>query len=217
MGLKNAYAGARGATTSRGVSDAVLGPIFPAGFQVPRTKWGDVAVVAAHLKKYIDPDFEQCVELLSARFGSSRATSMCLAHDPNSPREFARTVRFERAKQEFAKHHPYTVGGMAGALRKIALGEVYPHNEQFWAYALAWAKARQEAGEVKHWATLAVESIGEAIRDLPETMRDAAVTAFDAINPIPSLSGLATIVKWGSIGGGLFLLYWYVLRPRKKA
>ena len=38
----------------------------------------------------------------------------------------------------------------------------------------------------------------------------------DNFPDVPSLGSLAELVKWGSIGGGLFILYWYVLRPSGK-
>lgn len=38
----------------------------------------------------------------------------------------------------------------------------------------------------------------------------------DNFPDVPGLGGLAELVKWGSIGGGLFILYWYVLRPADK-
>lgn len=33
---------------------------------------------------------------------------------------------------------------------------------------------------------------------------------------LPPLGALGDIMKWATIGGGLFLLYWYVLKPKKR-
>ena len=44
---------------------------------------------------------------------------------------------------------------------------------------------------------------------LPSDIKDAAKAS------VSILDSLAGITKWGAIGGGLFMLYWYVLRPSK--
>ena len=61
-------------------------------------------------------------------------------------------------------------------------------------------------------------NIKESFTSVKEIMRaigKGVTQGFDKFVTRP-IGLLADLVKWGSIGGGLFLLYWYVLRPTDK-
>jgi hypothetical protein len=52
-------------------------------------------------------------------------------------------------------------------------------------------------------------------RALKEGVVAAIKAAKDVMDAADKWGGLiADLVKWGSIGGGIFMLYWYVLRPK---
>jgi hypothetical protein len=59
--------------------------------------------------------------------------------------------------------------------------------------------------------------IGEVWQDVLEVAGAGLKAATDAANALGSaFSKLGDIIKWATIGGGLFMLYWYVLKPKKK-
>lgn len=220
-GLRRAYARMRGSDQAKGDN------IFTANTLIPRTKWADVMLVASHLQKYIDPTREQCIEIVKARGVDARqAWITCEMNTRDNPRFFQRTSNFNRAQENFKKYSPTAVaaritGSILSAptyvISKVASGEIFPNNEEFWGYATRYAIARNAAGAVPFWSEIAFDSIKEAVEELPDTVQDAASAAFDAIDPsnlIPDMSGITELIKWGSIAGGLGLLYWYVLRPR---
>jgi hypothetical protein len=95
------------------------------------------------------------------------------------------------------------------------MNDEYPWNEEFWGYGQQYAIARSAAGEVPGKFDLAIESVREALSEAPARVANV-VNAANPMNYIPSLGAMGTLIKWGSISGGLYLLYKYVLRPKKK-
>lgn len=220
-GLQRAYVGTRGADRAKGLRGPSGSSIAVPGSLIPRTTWGDVVVVAAHVDKYADPTPEQCLDLLEKHLGYNRATAAaaCAGWMVENPIEFKKTLDFKRAKADFAKHHPLAVsqrlaGGFSNwtfMARKIAEGGVFPNNEQFWGYVNRYAKARSAADAVPFWDEIAVESVSEAIKELPDTV-SKAMRVVDPRSLVPDVSGIVALIKWGSIAGAVGLLYWYVLK-----
>lgn len=223
VGLKNAYNRMRGADFPKGVRDPRSNqPIAVPGKLIPRTTWADVIIAAAHINKYADPDAAQCLQILRE---AGENPSRCV-FGPDNPRDFVRTASFQNAKNNFDEFSPFAVArritggsfldGVKFAIAKIPTNGIFPRNEEFWGYAVRYAVARSAAGAVPFWHDIAVESIKEAIEEFPDTVKGAASAAFNAAGGlIPDVSGIVNLIKWGSIGGGLFALYWYVLRPGK--
>lgn len=211
--LKSAYERERGATTPRGIKSSVSGqPLIPPSKGVPKTTWGDAILVFNHLRSIAEGGFAACVEM-----GGNE--SECF-----SAGIFPQTSSWLKAKAAFENQNPYMrAAALAGAPGNIIMGaqyaanhlqQTFPYNEEFWGYAQAYVIARSAAGTVPVWAEIQIESIQHAIRELPTTVQQALETAWDHVpNPLPAFNWIATVVKWGSIGGGLALLYWYVLRP----
>ena len=215
---KNAYEKSRGVFGATGIKN-----LFSPGHPIPRTTWEDALLLSSHFNKYFDPTIEDCISILVKDRGYDlmKATTTCTFPGPQNPTTFVRTDDFKRAKANFASVHPFQKGGGPfGVLGKLGRMEEYPYNEEFWGYALRYANARAAAGEVPFWNDIAAESIKEAIKELPATVQGAATTAFNTVKDtaglIPKTVGALTeMFKWGAIGGGLFMLYWYVLRPSK--
>ena len=219
IGLKNAYGRTRGYSSPTGKLDPVSGQLLIApGKGVPRTTWEDIVIASAHIKKHLDPDLSQCSDILVKHKGMDRTRAMqtcTFGSREESPMNFIHTAGYSRRKSEWEKTTPSQAFGQTTVAQKVGLNEIYPRNEEFWGQAVRFALERSAAGAVPYWDEIAIESIKEAINEAPAKIRDA----FNAVTPdlskyAPAIVGLADIVKWGSIGGGLFLLYWYVLRGR---
>lgn len=210
VGTKHAYANSRGADKAKGIGGSVPGTL------IPRTTWGDVIVIASHLEKYIDPTPQQCIDLLTRETGDrSKAIGRCgFGGRGQNPRVFSRTSAFQRDQKLFRESLPSAKASFFELPGKVISEEVYPHNEEFWGRAIRYAIARSAAGVVPTWDELVVESVSEAIEELPETLK----SVFDAADPrnfLPDPTPWVELIKWGSIAGALGLLYWYVLRPKK--
>jgi hypothetical protein len=67
-------------------------------------------------------------------------------------------------------------------------------------------------------AVLNIKESFEAIREIMYEVGKGVVEGFEKITDkiTKPIGALADLIKWGSIGGGLFILYWYVLRPADK-
>ena len=218
-GLRRAYANKRGADRARGVQGAAV-----PGTLIPRTTWGDVAVAAQHIEKYADPSHAQCIEILKKHRGlnDAQARITCLSGSREiNPSAFRRTSLFMAEKRRFSDYHPMAVGIKLAGFRsipfvadKIAAEEIFPHNEEFWGFAGRLALARSAAGTVPFWSEVAVDSIKEAVRDLPDTI-GGAIEAIDPGDLIPDVSGITEFLRWGTIAGGALLLAWYMYRSRK--
>lgn len=206
VGLKNAYGRMRGYD----------------GTGTPLTTWADAIIATSHLEKYINPTLEQCKEFVKSQgisveeklFGDG-VENFC-KWNLKSPMVFVRTDSFNKALKNFQAVTPYGAFGIFNAVTKIASQEIYPKNVEFWKAAIGLAIARSAAGVVPFWSQIAAESIGEAVRELPDTLKSIAAGAFNVVgNLVPDVSGITNLIKWGSIAGGLFILYWYVLKPKK--
>lgn len=211
--LKAAYERERGATAPRGIKNPSNGqPLIPPGKAVPNTNWGDVILVFNHLHNIAEGGFAACVQM----GGNS---SECF-----SAGVFPQTSSWLKAKSAFDNQNPYLRGAQlagspgnmvaGGSYAASHLSQTYPYNEEFWGYAQQYVIARSAAGSVPVWAEIQIESIQHAISNLPSNVQQALETAYDKIpNVLPAFNWIAAMVKWGSIGGGLLLLWWYVLRP----
>ena len=130
--------------------------------------------------------------------------------DTGEAADFVHTSDFEQAKKNWYAASPLGKYGLS-AFAKVGSNEIYPHNEEFWGLGLRYAIARSAAGTVRTRLEIVKESIGEAVKELPETLQDAVVTALPVLS-VPNLTLVGDLLKWSSIGGGLFMLYWYGLR-----
>jgi len=191
--LKNGYSRMRGTDPATGKKRPDGQYWMVPGKSVPRTTWADVFIVTSHINKYLSPTAVQCLTLPKSQINC----------------DFVRTDLYKAAKKLFDSVSP-----SFGITTGLQLMSIYPKNEEFWGAANTFAIARSAAGEVPHWDELAWESVAEAAKELPGTI-GSALSHLNPKNLIPDLSPIADIIKWGSIGGGLFLLYWYVLRPKK--
>ena len=90
---------------------------------------------------------------------------------------------------------------------------VYPRNDAFWHAALTMAVERSAAGEIPHWQDIALESVAEAIDEAPDLIKKA-LSKVNPANLIPAASLMVNLLKWGTVAGGLYLLY-SVLKPGK--
>lgn len=215
--LKSAYQRERGASTPAGIKSVISGlPLIPPSKGVPRTTWGDALLVFNHLHKIAEPTYAECMDA----HGDAQAC--------NAATLFMRTPAFVRAKLEFDKQNPYLRGAaLAGSPGNVIVGaqylasrlaQPYPWNEELWGYGSQYALTRSAAGDVPFWVELQVSAVKEAIQEAPAAVKAILENAWEAIpNPVPLLNWTVEIIKWGSIAGGLFLLYKYVLKPTDSA
>lgn len=184
---------------------------------VPNTTWGDVFVAASHINKYLDPSVGQCIDLLMKHDGKNRftATGICASEGKGTPRGFVRTSGFKTAKRNFDSVSPLSKGGLSRVWNIAKMQETYPFNEEFWGAATTYAIERSAAGTVPFWSDLVIESVVEAVKELPQTI-GSAIAAVDPRQYLPRLSLVAQVVKWTALGGSAFLIYWYVLGGRNK-
>ncbi len=225
INAKTRFGDARGRSVPIGKLHEVTGQaLIDPSKAVPNTTWGDVFLLGSAFLAYADPSTRtECIAQYRAE-GKSKGDAGALCSFIGHPHaDFVHTKSYKRAKKLFEKRQPLDIltkkhGGdiFAASIEltdKITRNEIFPFNEEFWGYGMRYAIARSAAGVVPTRFEIAIESIKEAIAELPETLRKAVSAV---IPSLPSLSPIADIIKWGSIGGGLFLLYWYVLRPKKK-
>lgn len=209
MAVKQAYLSKRSGTTPTGKRNRSTGQLLvPPPKLVPMTTWGDAMAVWANLKRIAEPTLTQCIAQVQKSRGvdALEARLICIGSD------FVKTSNWLRAKANFDAQNPMMKSGFGP--QRLVSGEVYPHNEELWGYADDYVIARGAAGAVPFKFDMAVESIKEAIAEAPGLVRDAIRDAADKIAATGTT--LRDILKWGAIGGGLFMLYWYVLRPKAR-
>lgn len=220
----------RGASTGTGKRHVRSNqPLIAASKGFPLTTWADVIVFYDSFMQYTDPTPKQCIQQLRKQGKTAQQAEFLCWSDAlgASARGFVHTKDFERDKAYWKSWSPYAKGeelsgrpgnataGITYAMTKIPTNEIYPFNEEFWGYGNRYAVARSAAGVVPGKLDIAVEATVEAIQELPTTIKNSIAAVVPKI-PIPNLSAVADFIKWGSIGGGLFMLYWYVLRPKKR-
>lgn len=215
LSTRNGYGRARGTVPSQGKTRPDGGPWLLAGKGVPLTTWGDIVVATTHLRKYAAPDRADCIELIMKHLGKNHfdAETMCKAGSAGSPSRFVKTPEYETALHQFDSVSPIDAFGPFTTARGIVANEVYPLNEEFWGAAQRLAIARSAAGTVPFWSEVVIESVLEAIDEAPALVANA----FKAIDPrqyLPDPNPIIAILKWGSVAGGLYLLY-KVLEPEK--
>lgn len=239
MAVKQRYLSKRGGSHPTGKRNRSTGQLLvPTPKLVPNTTWGDALAVWATLKRVAEPTAAQCREYAQKLFKVDGATGdrLCILGPDGlsligaSPTQvaiyktivgntrplrepFVQTANWLRAKRDFDAQSPMLIPGFSP--QRLVGNEIYPRNEELWGYADDYVIARGAAGVVPFPFDIAVESIVEAVKDLPKTVRDA----MNAVVPKLSLSwldDLKEITKWTAIGGGLFMLYWYVLKPKAK-
>lgn len=226
MNAKNAFANARGVDPPRGVRHTDSGqPLIAASKAVPRTTWGDVFLFGQSFRTWADPSRDGCVELLKKEGrGEDEARVMCkFGSHPHA--NFVHTAHYKHADKLWKEWQPLQVlaesRGTFGAARdlaaKIRTPATYPFNEEFWGYGARYAIARSAAGVVRTRFEILVESVGEAIAEAPETIRNALASAASAAaSVVPDFSGTVRLLKWTSIVGGGALLYWYAFKPKAR-
>lgn len=210
-----AYQKERGSATSNGET-------------YPRTTWGDVVVFYTTFLK-TTKDWTSCVGAELTRERSTAETIFDIATGPLFPaaravdqcRTFLDSDRYKTALKEWEAVSPdkiafdtWGIAAVTNLTRAILGQEEYVDNYRFWRAARRYAIARAAAGMARGDLNILVDSVGEAVEDLPTTVK-GAIGAVNPMNLLPNISPLVELIKWGSILGGLGLLYWYVLRPKK--
>lgn len=210
--LKSAYASQRGISRPTGKKNRSTGQLLvPPSKGIPNTTWGDAVVMWTYLKKTAEPTLDQCLAQ-GRKKGVNNLAFYCSMPPPNGI-AFVRSSTFNRAARDFDAQNPTVRAGLAAVATNIPNNTVYPFNEELWGYADDYALARNAAGQIRFPFEIAIESISEAIREAPGLV-GAALSKLDPRNLVPALDWFRDALKWGAIGGGLFMLYWYVLRPR---
>jgi hypothetical protein len=211
--LRKGYVRARGTQPTMGARHRRSGQLLAAGRDIPRTTWEDVIAVAAHLERYADPTDGQCIELLQKHRGMTKTDAMMMCAfnrgARENPRGFVRTESFLQAQEDFRSAAPLT--NPIQAAMKVGTFELYPRNEEFWGYANRYAIARRAAGAVPFWSELAIESLIEATKELPQTVQNA-LSAVDPRKLLPDPEPWANLIKWGTIATGLVFVYLYAMR-----
>ena len=197
------------------------------GEHYPKTTWGDVITFYSAFLKATN-DTRSClteemskefkwsptnvlIAIGTPNFQTQRALDSCLAYLKSSRFKQARDKWIQisplnRAAEKWGSSAPFEVASA------ILRGDEYIDNWFFWDYGKRYAIARSAAGKVKGSFDILVESLDEAIEDLPSTIKNAMP---DPGKWLPDVSPWVELIKWGSVFGGLGLLYWYVLRPQK--
>ena len=135
---------------------------------------------------------------------------------------FNSTAQYRRAKATFEGMFPHNIlweqyGYLWGAELESKKDQVFPYNQAFWDAAYQYALSRSSLGFVQSGFDIAIESVKEAVQELPETIAGAYDSVVEAVEKsVPSLDPLARLVKWGTIGAIAFAGWWYVLRPMAK-
>jgi hypothetical protein len=239
MAVKQRYLSKRSGSVPTGKKNRSTGqPLVPPPKLVPMTTWGDAVAVWANLKRIAEPTLAQCRAQAQALFkvDAIMGDKLCILGPgalsmlgPPSPAQiaaykvatgttkplrevFVQTANWQRAKRDFDAQNPMLTPGFGP--QKLVSGELYPRNEELWGYADDYVIARGAAGVVPFPFDMAVDSVIEAIKELPSTIR----SAMNAVVPDVSLGwldDLKEIMKWTAVGGGLFMLYWYVLRSKR--
>ena len=220
---KDAYARTRGARSGTG--------IYPETKTIPKTTYGDAITFSTLFLDSVS--IKGCLRRLATTYAAeARRRGKCgtipvLGYDACKAEDWLRywgsgsktgcyfqeTTSYKRARSEWIDTWPWKKDPANWAMK---FNQEYPWNEEFWVAGLKFAIARSAAGEVPGKFDIAMESVREAIDELPATVAEVVKKA-NPLNYVPQL-GLGTwgeLIKWGSIGGGLFLLYQYVLRPKK--
>lgn len=219
MKYRNGYARERG---------TLLNPIT--GETYPKTTWGDV-VTFYNLFTKATSEFRTCTAEEVSKFEWSLTSVLATAAGAgpiiqaiDKCTTFMKSDRFRSARSKWEEISPLNrAQSKWGFLAQINLAEAIVNNEEyidnyfFWKYGEKYAIARSAAGAVKGNIQLLIESTKKSVEDLPSTIKDA----LESVSPdlsvfVPNVSSWAELVKWGSVGGGLLMLYWYVLRPKNE-
>jgi hypothetical protein len=195
----------------------------PSGKGYPRTTWGEVTAFWSLFTKATGPGSCDMPEVSAGSiitvFGQSAVTTalgqQCITYLKSSAFQAA------AAAWQAANPSQYAIGrwglytGPAEMSRAIVDNVEYPDNATFWNVGEKYAIARSAAGKVQGDFQRMADSVDKAIDDLPSTIK----SALEAVNPgnlIPDVSSWVELIKWGSVLGGIGILYWYVLRPKDK-
>lgn len=221
IATKDAYARTRGARSGTG--------LYPETKTIPKTTYGDVISFSVLFLNAVSVD--GCLKRLADKYAAeAKRRGQCgpipvVGYDPCKPDEWVRywgsgsqtgcvfveTASYKSALNAWIATWPFKKDPAGWAAK---MQQEYPWNEEFWTAGLRFAIARSAAGVVPGDFDLAVESINEAVAELPANLRSAVNSVAAVLPGVPNLSSWAEMIKWGSIGGGLFILYWYVLKPK---
>jgi hypothetical protein len=155
----------------------------------PKTTWGDVASFGTAFRDAVNVgDFVRTPSYLAAwgKYGLSLPlikAGAAVGDDPISLK--ATRYAVERFKQ------------------------IYPYNSEFWSAASKYAIARGGAGMVPTNWQIAASSIKEAVNELPATLKKALPPIPD-VNPLFNM--ISALIKWGTIGAGVYVL-WTIVKP----
>jgi len=200
---KSRFAATRGVATATGLKTSTGQLLIPTGKAVPRTTWQDVTTFGlAFLGRTSNRAIETCLKTGSIA---------------DCGRPFVETSSFNRALENWTSTFPmqkllrtYALLDVPTVLGlKLRSNEIYPWNEEFWGYGSRYAIARSAAGEVPGQFDIAIESIKEAVQELPANIAKVV----DAVTP--DLKPAIDLTRWLTIGAAVGLA-WYVAAKWKR-
>ena len=235
--IKRAYMNKRGAVYSTGLPGPSGQALMPPSQMVPKTTWGDVTNFGIKFLAWTSNDeIHRCTSKEMKELGyDPRMTLDELVASPfltalerpvvagmietQCSKPYVETSSFKRAREAFLNAMPVarlyaespTEGVSATLAGKIASNEVYPYNEAFWGYGSRYAIARSAAGMVPTNAAMFLQSVNEAIDELPTTIKNALKAVVPDV-PMPDIPGFGifgALIKWTIVGGGIYLLWKY--------
>jgi hypothetical protein len=206
---KNDYIAKRGGTPGTTI-------VLPSKL-VPRTTWRDVYAFSAvffNRCEYVKPPTGSVWTELALKFTATERYAEIIEEYGTEA-----VNRFNAARTKWATTFPYAklsaqygaYDGHVKLLQSLQTNAEYPWNEEFWAYGHQFAIARSVFGEVPGQFDLWVESVTEAVEELPETLVSVMPTGIDwPKNPFGGL------VKWTLYGGAALLLLWLISKQKEK-
>lgn len=212
--LRREYMRLRGAFKSGGVIRTPSGQLLmPQYTPVPKTTWGDcISFSTRYLAATSNEIIKQCIRKYSHSGGWEDVGTVlgCGTTFYESPAYKTALARWEAwtPMAQTLKRYGSTYGGQVILKAAIESKEIYPYNEQFWGYGQRYAIQRQAGGLVLSPAEVFSGGIEAAATAVKKTLGNVANAVKDVVPSLPDLSWLGQAMKWGTIAGGAYLLYW---------
>ncbi len=171
-----------------------------ANLAYPKTTWAQVAAFYAAWLDYIDP--AKCYARLPPGLYTG---DECIPTKDSA---------YLQAERDFAAAAPLSKVSTSELVDKITAGGTYPYNEDFWGYGRAFSLQLSSSVNLPTKFDMAIESIGEALTELPANVRDA-LAKVDPSKWLPGASFFENIVKWSLVGVGLYGVYYFWKQRRQ--
>jgi hypothetical protein len=183
------------------------GRIATTGKAFPATTWKDVYNFGLYFYNVTQKTgigvFEQAARELASMFGAGPTNSFA-----NASAAWRESFPFPKL---VAQHGFVLAAEKLPGVMYTEVGDApYPWNEEFWRLGGAYAIARDALGGIPSHTKFLVESVKEALDELPGNVTGALPSP--AV--MPNFSLLGQLIEW-SIYGGIALLLWWALKPKK--